>query len=141
MVAVKIEYNGSVCLPVQDCMFGACQPARGWRRKVPQIQLQKQPYISCLQASKGLEKKGAKLHQIQLQEQAKLDKAEERMEARAAAKRQREEEKQAEKAELKRYAACGPRHGCGFMTETRAFNAVCGQLLLWCLAILHANCC
>ena len=61
------------------------------------------PYLACLlQASKGLEKKGAKLHQIQLQEQAKLDKAEERMEARAAAKRKRQEEKQAEKAEIKR---------------------------------------
>lgn len=49
-----------------------------------------------------MEKKGAKLHQMQLQEQAKLDRAEERMEARAAAKRKRQEEKQAEKAELKR---------------------------------------
>lgn len=68
--------------------------------------LSQQPHIHTwnvvLQASKGLEKKGAKLHQIQLQEQAKLDKAEERMEARAAAKRKRQEEKQAEKAEIKR---------------------------------------
>ena len=67
--------------------------------------LSQQPQVHTwyiLQASKGLEKKGAKLHQIQLQEQAKLDKAEERMEARAAAKRKRQEEKQAEKAEMKR---------------------------------------
>lgn len=58
--------------------------------------------LRMLQVSKGLERKGAKLHQLQANEQAKLDKAEERMEARAAAKRKRQEEKQAERAELKR---------------------------------------
>ena len=61
--------------------------------------------LLMLQVSKGLERKGAKLHQLQANEQAKLDRAEERMEAQAAAKRKRQEEKQAARAELKRSAS------------------------------------
>ena len=56
----------------------------------------------CVQASKGLEKKGAKLLSLEASAQAKASQAEARMEAKAAARRKRQEEKQAEKAELKR---------------------------------------
>ena len=60
-----------------------------------------------LQASKGLEKKGAKLLSLEASAQAKASQAEARMEAKAAAKRKRQEEKQAEKAELKRWVHYG----------------------------------
>lgn len=53
-------------------------------------------------ASKGLEKKGAKLLSLEASAQAKASQIEARLEARAAAKRKRQEEKQAEKAQLKR---------------------------------------
>lgn len=55
-----------------------------------------------MQASKGLEKKGAKLLSLEASAQAKASQAEARLEAKAAAKRKRQEEKQAEKAQLKR---------------------------------------
>ena len=55
-----------------------------------------------LQASKGVEKKGAKLLSLEASAQAKAADAEAKQEAKAAAKRKRQEEKQAEKAELKR---------------------------------------
>jgi len=55
-----------------------------------------------MQASKGLEKKGAKLLSLEASAQAKATQAEARLEAKAAAKRKRQEEKQAEKAQLKR---------------------------------------
>ncbi|KAL0039732.1 hypothetical protein WJX77_006357 [Trebouxia sp. C0004] len=53
-------------------------------------------------ASRGLEKKGAKLLSLEASAQAKATQAEARLEAKAAAKRKRQEEKQAEKAQLKR---------------------------------------
>ncbi|KAL0021618.1 hypothetical protein WJX79_009112 [Trebouxia sp. C0005] len=53
-------------------------------------------------ASRGLEKKGAKLLSLEASAQAKASQAEARLEAKAAAKRKRQEEKQAEKAQLKR---------------------------------------
>ncbi len=55
-----------------------------------------------MQASKGLEKKGAKLLSLEASAQAKASQAEARLEAKAAAKRKRQEEKQAEKAQMKR---------------------------------------
>lgn len=58
-----------------------------------------------MQASKGLEKKGAKLLSIEASAKVKAAQAEAKQEAKAAAKRKRLEEKQAEKAELKRQAA------------------------------------
>ena len=63
--------------------------------------------IGCVQASKGLEKKGAKLLSLEASAQAKASQAEARMEAKAAAKRKRQEEKQAEKAEMKRWVHQG----------------------------------
>lgn len=57
------------------------------------------------QASKGVEKKGAKLLSIEASAKVKAAQAEAKQEARAAAKRKRLEEKQAEKADLKRQAA------------------------------------
>lgn len=63
-----------------------------------------------MQASKGLEKKGAKLLSLEASAQAKASQAEARLEAKAAAKRKRQEEKQAEKAQLKRSLACTVHH-------------------------------
>ena len=57
-----------------------------------------------LQASKGVEKKGAKLLSIEASASVKAAQAEARQEAKAAEKRKRQEEKQAQKAEFKRYA-------------------------------------
>lgn len=56
-----------------------------------------------LQASKGIERKGAKLLSLEAGAQAKAAQAEAKQEERAAAKRKRQEEKQAEKAETKRW--------------------------------------
>ena len=61
---------------------------------------------SCFaQASKGVEKKGAKLLSIEASAKVKAAQAEAKQEAKVAAKRKRQEDKQAEKAELKRQAA------------------------------------
>lgn len=57
------------------------------------------------QASKGVEKKGAKLLSIEASAKVKAAQAGAKQEAKAAAKRKRLEEKQAEKADLKRQAA------------------------------------
>lgn len=58
----------------------------------------------CVQAGKGVEKKGAKLLSIEATAKVKAAQAEAKQEAKAAAKRKRQEDKQAEKAELKRQA-------------------------------------
>lgn len=55
-----------------------------------------------VQASKGLEKKGAKLLSIEASAVVKAAQAEAKQEAKAAAKRKRQEDKLAEKGELKR---------------------------------------
>lgn len=75
--------------------------------------------MTCnVQASKGVEKKGAKLLSIEATAKVKAAQAEAKQEAKAAAKRKRQEDKQAEKAELKRQAASHGPHDLMYMLRS-----------------------
>ncbi|KAL3143605.1 hypothetical protein ABBQ38_002402 [Trebouxia sp. C0009 RCD-2024] len=79
---------------------------QGWEAEQRRLQKELDKHSKqATKASKGVEKKGAKLLSIEASAKVKAAQAGAKQEAKAAAKRKRLEEKQAEKADLKRQAA------------------------------------
>ena len=100
MSTVKVSFV--LCHPQPECLVTRCVAVSGdLHRPVQYVSVE----ACAAQASKGVEKKGAKLLSIEASAQVKAAQAEAKQQAKAAAKRKRLEEKQAEKADLKRQAA------------------------------------